>query len=272
MSRLRERFTGLREQGRTALVPYLMAGDPSAGATPALMHAMVAAGADVIELGMPFSDPVADGPVIQAACERALAGGMTLAGVLEIVRGFRRQDPDTPVVLMGYTNPVERMGYERFARAAADAGADGVLTVDLPAAEGREFLGLLRDAGLDPIFLVAPTTSPARIGEVCAAASGFVYYVSLKGVTGAASLDVDEVAHRLEPLREATDLPVGVGFGIRDADAAARVARVADAVVVGSAVVRRIADSGGDVERARTSVTALLGAMRRAIDESRTTA
>lgn len=272
MSRIPERFARLHQQGRAALVPYLMAGDPSPAATPALMHAMVDAGADLIELGMPFSDPVADGPVIQAACERALAGGMTLTGVLEIMRRFRQRDADTPVLLMGYTNPIERMGYERFARAAAEAGADGVLTVDLPAAEGREFLELLRGAGLDPIFLVAPTTPPARIREICAAASGFVYYVSLKGVTGAASLDVDEVARRLEPLRGATDLPVGVGFGIRDADAAARVARVADAVVVGSAVVRRIADSGGDLERARASLTTLLGSMRRAIDQIRMTA
>jgi len=272
MSRIQGRFARLHQQGRAALVPYLMAGDPSATATPALMHAMVNAGADLIELGMPFSDPVADGPVIQAACERALAGGMTLSGVLEIMRRFRQRDADTPVLLMGYTNPIERMGYERFARAAADAGADGVLTVDLPAAEGREFLDLLRGTGLDPIFLVAPTTPPARIREICAAASGFVYYVSLKGVTGAASLDVDEVARRLAPLREITDLPVGVGFGIRDADAAARVARVADAVVVGSAVVHCIADRDADVERARASVTTLLGAMRRAIDETRMTA
>ncbi len=272
MSRIQARFRDLRQQGRAALVPYLMAGDPAPEVTLGLMQAAVGAGADILELGMPFSDPVADGPVIQAAGERALAGGMTLVGVLELVRRFRTRDRDTPVVLMGYVNPIERMGYARFARAAASAGADAVLTVDLPVEEAGEFPRLLREVGLDPIYLIAPTSSAERIRNVCAAASGFVYYVSLKGVTGAASLDIEEVTRRLRPVRAATDLPVGVGFGIRDAGAAARVARVADAVVVGSAVVRRIADGGHDTAAGQREVTELLAHMRQAMDDSRETA
>lgn len=268
MSRIKTRFETLRAQGRKALIPYVTAGDPNPEVTVPLMHALVAAGADIIELGVPFSDPMADGPVIQAACERALAHHVSLRRVLEMVRAFRSQDRDTPVVLMGYLNPVEAMSYEAFAAAAAEAGVDGVLTVDLPPEEADVPLAAFRAHGLDPIFLLAPTSSAERIQKVCAAASGFVYYVSLKGVTGSAALDTDAVAAKVAEIRRITDLPVGVGFGIRDADSAARVAAVADAVVVGSAVVTRVAEFGEQPERIKAELGALLGGMRDAMDRN----
>ncbi len=271
MSRIETRFRHLRDQGRTALVPYVTAGDPDPDFTVPLMHAMVAAGADLIELGVPFSDPMADGPVIQAACERALAHRVNLRQVLAMVRRFRAQDPHTPVVLMGYLNPVEAMGYEAFAAAAAEAGVDGVLTVDLPPEEGEALWEALDAHGLDPIFLLAPTTSDARVQALVGRARGFLYYVSLKGVTGAAHLDLAAVAERIRALRAFTALPLGVGFGIRDAEAAARVARFADAVVVGSALVRQIERHLGHRDETLEAVTGLLRAMRRAMDaEERT--
>lgn len=265
MSRIARRFEALRTAGRKALVPYITAGDPRPDNTVPLMHAMVQAGADIIELGVPFSDPMADGPVVQQACERALRHHVNLRGVLDMVREFRARDDDTPVVLMGYLNPVEIMGYEAFAEAAASAGVDGLLTVDLPPEEGHDLVEALRGHGIDPIFLLAPTSNEARIRRICAAASGFVYYVSLKGVTGAATLDVDEVARKVTAIRAHTDLPVGVGFGIRDADSAARVAEVADAVVVGSALVRRIAEHEDDPEAGRRAVCEVLAGMRKAM-------
>lgn len=269
MSRLARRFQDLSGQGRTALVPYLMAGDPEPEVTVELMHAMVDAGADIIELGMPFSDPIADGPVIQQAAERALSAGMTLGGVTDMVARFREKDSATPVIVMGYLNPVERMGGERFVENAARAGVDGVLIVDLPPEEAGPIAPLLRDAGLDPIFLVSPTTEDHRLRTLCREASGFVYYVSLKGVTGAGGLDLDSVAERLALIRAETDLPVGVGFGVRDAETARRVAGLADAVVVGSAVVQRIADWAQQPEHARDEVMTLLGELRSALDEGR---
>ncbi len=269
MSRIAGMFARLRRDGRCALIPYFTAGDPDPEATVPVMHAAVAAGADLIELGVPFSDPMADGPVIQAACERALAHHTTLTRVLEMVARFRETDPDTPVVLMGYLNPVEAMGYGCFATAAGQAGVDGVLTVDMPPEESAALEQALAEQGLDPIFLIAPTTSPARISRICASARGFVYYVSLKGVTGAANLDVDAVAHKLREIRAVTDLPVGVGFGIRDAADAARIAALADAVVVGSALVRRVGSHAGDPQGAVREVSALLADMRRAMDRVR---
>lgn len=266
MSRISQRMQQLRDAGRTALVPYVMAGDPAFDETVGLMQAMVAAGADMIELGVPFSDPMADGPVIQKAAERALAGGMSLRRVLDIVQDFRRSDDTTPVVLMGYLNPVERMGYEHFVAAAGQAGVDGVLTVDLPPEEAEDLVRELRAADMDPIFLLSPTTTDMRMRAVCEAASGFVYYVSLKGVTGAASLDAREVGQRLQAIRRVTELPVGVGFGISDAPTAARMAAVADAVVVGSALVRRMAAHGDDPARMRQEVAELLAQMRQAMD------
>ncbi len=267
MSRIQARCAQLREAGSTALIPYITAGDPSPAATVPLLHALVNGGADIIELGVPFSDPMADGPVIQAACERALAHHVSLQQVLDMVREFRAQDSVTPVVLMGYLNPVEVMGYERFAAAAAAAGVDGVLSVDLPPEEGHDLLTALRAHGLDPIFLLAPTSTPERVRTICAAASGFVYYVSLKGVTGAATLDVAAVADKVRMIRAHTDLPIGVGFGIRDGASAARVAQVADAVVVGSALVQRIADSAAQGQDINAAAAALIGDMRRAMDE-----
>jgi tryptophan synthase alpha chain len=269
MSRIETRFAALRKAGRKALIPYVTAGDPQPDVTVPLMHAMVAAGADILELGVPFSDPMADGPVIQAACERALVHHVNLKQVLEMVGAFRQRDNDTPVVLMGYLNPIEVMGYQAFAEAAQAHGVDGALTVDLPPEEAEALSRALRAVDIDPIFLLAPTSTPARIGKICAAASGFVYYVSLKGVTGSASLDTDAVAAKLTEIRAVTDLPVGVGFGIKDADSAARVAAIADAVVVGSALVRRIAENAGDPQRILSTVAALLTAMRTRMDEEK---
>jgi tryptophan synthase alpha chain len=266
MSRIQQRFEQLRAEGRKALIPFVTAGDPNPETTVPLMHALVEAGCDIIELGVPFSDPMADGPVIQHASERALAHHVSLRRVLEMVREFRRSDGQTPVVLMGYLNPIEVMGYQTFADAAAESGVDGVLTVDLPPEEAEAFLATLRPHGLDAIFLVAPTTGPERLKSVCAVASGFVYYISVKGVTGAAQLDVKEIATKVGQVRAATDLPVGVGFGIKDGESAAAVAAVADAVIVGSALVRRIEGLQAQPERIPEEVKAFVGELRRAID------
>jgi tryptophan synthase alpha chain len=221
---------------------------------------------------VPFSDPSADGPVIQAACERALAAGTRLQDVLAMVREFRERDAATPVVLMGYLNPVEAMGAEAFAAEAAAAGVDGVLTVDMPPEEAEPLAGLLEARGLDPIFLLAPTSDEARARRICETASGFVYYVSLKGVTGAASLDLDEVRDRLTLLRRTTRLPLGVGFGVRDAVTAAQLANMADAVIVGSAVVSRIAEHGDDAGARLTAVSDFVAELRRAMDKARAAA
>lgn len=269
MSRLAQRFAELKRARRTALIPYITAGDPDKTATVPVMHALTAAGADVLELGVPFSDPSADGPVIQAAHERALAAGTTLMDVLGLVREFRREDDRTPVVLMGYLNPVEAMGAERFATAAAEAGVDGVLTVDMPPEEAEPLAGLLRDRGIDPIFLLAPTTDTERVRRISETASGFVYYVSLKGVTGAANLDLAAVRQRVTALRRTTMLPVGVGFGVRDAASAAALAEMADAVIVGSALVGRIAEHRGDRPAMIAAVQGFAAELRRAMDAAR---
>lgn len=229
-----------RRAGRTALIPYITAGDPSVAATPRLMHALVEAGADVVELGVPFSDPMADGPVIQRAGDRAIARGVGLRQVLEMVAEFRRGDTRTPVVLMGYANPIERMGQLEFVAAAREAGVDGVLVVDYPPEEIGEFATALGAAGIAPIFLLAPTSSEERIKNVARVARGYVYYVSLKGVTGAGHLDCDDVARHVAEIRRHVSLPVGVGFGIRDAQSARRLAGVADAVVIGSKLIETI--------------------------------
>lgn len=271
MSRIAKRFAETRAAGRAALIPYITAGDPAPNVTVPLLHDLVAAGADLLEIGVPFSDPMADGPVIQLACERALAHGTSLRDVLAMVQEFRLQDPHTPVVLMGYLNPVERMGAAAFADAAATAGVDGVLLVDLPPEEGLELTGLMQRAGMDIIFLIAPTTSSARLQSVTAAASGFIYYVSLKGVTGSQSLDPAELDARLSAIRACTDLPLGVGFGIRDAPTAAAVARVADAVVVGSAIVRLAEQFPGEPEAFRSAAAAVIRDMRTAMDAARST-
>jgi tryptophan synthase alpha chain len=269
VSRIAKRFAETRASGRAALIPYVTAGDPEPGVTVALMHDLVAAGADLLELGVPFSDPMADGPVIQLACERALAHGTSLRDVLRMVQEFRDTDQETPVILMGYLNPVERMGAEVFVEAAGAAGVDGVLMVDLPPEESGELAAMLERLGIDPIFLVAPTTSAARLQHAAAAARGFIYYVSLKGVTGSQSLDPAELGARLGVIRAVTDLPLGVGFGIRDARTAASVARVADAVVVGSAFVRMVEQFPGAPDRFRAAASALAREMRSAMDAAR---
>lgn len=266
MSRIAQRFADLKAQGRKALIPFVTAGDPNPEVTVPLMHAMVEAGADLLELGVPFSDPMAEGPTIQKACERALVHGTSLRDVLAMVKQFRQQDADTPVVLMGYMNPVEIMGYERFASEAAAAGVDGLLTVDMPPEEAGHLLDTLAKAKIDPIFLLAPTTVDERIAHICAAGRGFVYYVSLKGVTGAANLDVAAVESKVAQIRKHTDLPISVGFGISDADAAKCVSDVSDAVVVGSAVVKRVGENADQPEKINEAVCGLLRDMRAAMD------
>ncbi|RNE88702.1 tryptophan synthase subunit alpha [Marichromatium sp. AB31] len=266
MSRISTRFEQLRAAHRTALIPFITAGDPRPETTVELMHAMVAAGADLIELGVPFSDPIADGPVIQRATERALARGVSLSEVLEMVRQFRERDADTPVVAMGYLNPIEVMGYGRFARAAAAAGLDGALIVDVPPEEGHELVQALRTESVDLVYLLAPTSTERRISRIGEVASGFVYYVSVKGVTGAANLDVDEVAAKVETIRARIPLPVGVGFGIKDGETAARVAAVADAVIVGSAIVKQIEALAETPEAIAPTIGDFIAELRGAID------
>ncbi|MGA9396269.1 MAG: tryptophan synthase subunit alpha [Azonexus sp.] len=265
MSRIKSAFERLNGEGRKALIPFITAGDPDAALTLPLMHTLVEAGADVIELGVPFSDPMADGPTIQRASERALAKGMTLRKVLQLVVDFRKDDARTPVVLMGYANPIEAMGLEKFAAAAAQAGVDGVLVVDYPPEEAATFGAAMKAHGMDPIFLLAPTSTATRIEQVAEVASGYVYYVSLAGVTGSGALNVDAVAERLPLIREKTGLPVGVGFGIRDAATAARIAGIADAVVVGSRIIEEIEQS--TAEAACANVRALVADIRRGVDE-----
>jgi len=266
MSRIKNCFESLKAQNKKALIPYITAGDPDPGDTVALAHALVESGANIIELGVPFSDPMADGPVIQRASERALAHHVSLHQVLDMVQEFRENDNDTPVVLMGYLNPVEVMGYETFAKAAADVGVDGVLTVDMPPEEAEDLGQALMDNGVDPIYLMAPTTSEERIQKICDAARGYVYYVSLKGVTGAASLNVQSVAEKMQQIRAKTSLPIGVGFGIKDASTAAKIAAVADAVVVGSALIQKIEQHMANRSQMMEQVATLIGSMRVAMD------
>ena len=240
MSRLTELFSRLKRQQKRALIPYVVAGDPSPSGTVQLLHRLVAAGADVLEVGVPFSDPMSEGLVIQLGHERALANGINLRAVLDLVREFRRDNTETPVVLMGYANPIERFGYDAFAEASADAGVDGLITVDLPPEEVERLDSALMRVDIDNILLISPTTANERIKTIVGRARGFIYYVAVKGVTGSGQLDVDEVAERVAVIRGLTDLPIAVGFGIKDAESAQRVAGVADAVVVGSALINEM--------------------------------
>jgi tryptophan synthase alpha chain len=265
MSRIAATFDALKRDKRKALIPYICAGDPFPGATVEVMLALAKAGADIIELGVPFSDPMADGPVIQKASERALARGIGLTQVLACVRGFRAEDHHTPVVLMGYANPIERYGVLRFIADAKDAGVDGVLVVDYPPEEAEAFAAPLKAAGLDPIFLLAPTSTDARMAAVGRIASGYVYYVSLKGVTGAGHLDTDAVAAMLPRIRAQVSVPVGVGFGIRDAATARAIARVADAVVIGSRLVQIMETQTRDT--VASAAAAFITEMRAALDQ-----
>ncbi|MDP1665706.1 MAG: tryptophan synthase subunit alpha [Methylobacter sp.] len=266
MSRLAATFEELSKTGRKALIPFVTAGDPRPDFTLPLMHAMVEAGADVIELGVPFSDPMADGPVIQRASERALDHKMSLRRTLAIAAEFRKTNQQTPVVLMGYVNPIEAMGYEDFANAAQRAEIDGVLTVDLPPEEADECVALLKARGIDPIFLLAPNSTDERIKKMDAAGSGYLYYVSLKGVTGAGHLNTADVETKLNQIRASTHLPVAIGFGVKDAQTAKTVANLGDGVVIGSALISKIEANQDDPERAKREIVELLGAMRQAID------
>src|SRR3990172_5982617 len=266
MNRITGCFNELRRQGKKALIPFITAGDPHPDATLPLMHALVRGGADLVELGVPFSDPMADGPVIQRSSERALKHGTSLRDVLNIVAEFRKTDGTTPVILMGYLNPIEVMGYAAFARRADETGVDGVLVVDLPPEEADALQAELRSRDLSQIFLLSPTTRAVRLEQICAKASGFLYYVSLKGVTGSNRLNVDDVAKKISHIRSKTGLPVGVGFGIKDAATARAVAGFSDAVIVGSALVERIAQLGEHKDRLIEDVTVYLPELRTAID------
>lgn len=265
MSRIQSKFEALKQQGRKALIPFVTAGDQNPKMTVPLMHALVQAGADVIELGVPFSDPMADGPVIQRASERALKHHVGLRDVLQMVVDFRSKDSTTPVVLMGYGNPIEAMGWEKFATRCAEVGVDGVLTVDFPPEESHEAFEHLQAHGIDPIFLIAPTTNEARIELVAKLARGYVYYVSLKGVTGAGNLDLSAIAQKIPQLRKHISIPIGVGFGIRDAATARAVSELCDGVVVGSRIVQEIENS--NEQQVLENVSRLVKELRIAIDK-----
>jgi len=264
--RLSNCFIQLKESGKKALIPYITAGDSNPSITVPLMHKMVEVGADIIELGIPFSDPMADGPTIQLACERALVHHTSLRDVIKMVAEFRKTDKTTPVILMGYLNPVEAMGYTQFAEAASAVGIDGLLTVDLPPEEAEQLVSILKSNEIDPIFLLSPTTTPKRIQKIADAASGYLYYVSLKGVTGSAALNVEEVAEKVAAIKAISSLPVGVGFGIKDADSASSVATVSDGVIVGSAIVKIIENNPDDADTILREIGELLSSMRTAMD------
>jgi len=267
MSRITATFAQLANDGRKALIPFITAGDPHPEFTLPLMHALVDAGADVIELGVPFSDPMADGPVIQRASERALAHKMSLRKTLAIAAEFRLTDQKTPLVLMGYLNPIEAMGYEEFANAAHRADIDGVLTVDLPPEEGEQCAILLKEREVDTIFLLAPNSTEERIQKMAALGSGYLYYVSLKGVTGAGHLNAADVEAKLKQIKSITSLPVGIGFGVKDAETAKIIAALGDGVVVGSALISKIENNLDDLECAKLEIINLLSAMRQTMDE-----
>lgn len=267
MSRLSQCFATLKNEKRKALITYIVNGDPTPDMTLQAMHELVAAGADIIEVGVPFSDPMAEGPVIQRGHERALIHNTSLRSTLALVEEFRKNDTSTPVVLMGYANPIERMGYKAFSQGALSAGVDGLLTVDLPPEESVELHQLLREQGLECIYLVAPTSSSARIKHVAELAGGFIYYVSLKGVTGAGNLDVASVEHKLSQIREHSELPIAVGFGIKDGPSAKAVGRFADGVVVGSALVEIMGDESLSAEQMLAKLGGKVTSIRTAIDE-----
>lgn len=266
MSRLQNCFDALKQAQKKALIPYLTAGDPNIDASLSFVHALVDAGADIIELGVPFSDPMADGPTIQLACERALAENTSLKDVLNLVAEFRQTNQETPVVLMGYLNPVEAMGYECFAKNAEQAGVDAVLLVDLPPEEALEVEPLFRKHNLDMIYLIAPTTTDERIEKMAKVGSGYVYYVSIKGVTGSAQIDFAEVEQNIKRIRNKIDLPVGVGFGIHNGETAAAVGQFADGVIVGSALIKCIEQNLDELPKAKANMQALITEMRQSLD------
>jgi tryptophan synthase alpha chain len=265
MSRIKSTLAALAEKNRKGLIPFITAGDPAPELTVPLLHALVAGGADIIELGVPFSDPMADGPVIQRASERALANGVGIRQVLQFVQEFRATNQTTPIVLMGYANPIEHMGVQAFIAAAKQAGVDGVLVVDYPPEECQEFVAAMKENGLDPIFLLAPTSTEERIEQVGKIASGYVYYVSLKGVTGSGHLDLDAVASKMPVLKKHIQVPVGVGFGIRDGATAKAIASVSDAVVIGSRIIQELENTPR--EQAVQAVQTFIAGIRKALDE-----
>lgn len=264
--RIAQRFAQLKQQNRKALIPYITGGDSNPSITVPLMHRLVESGADMIELGVPFSDPMADGPTIQLACERALKHHTSLHDVLDMAAEFRKSNSDTPLILMGYLNPIEAIGYENFIKDATTAGIDGAIIVDLPPEEGHDLLELMQNSAIDPIFLLSPTTSDERVELIADAASGFLYYVSLKGVTGSSALNVDEVAERISFIKSKTDLPVCVGFGIKDAQSAKAVSSVSDGVIVGSALVKIIEQHPDNSDTILNRIGELVAAMRQAMD------
>ncbi|MFZ6871006.1 tryptophan synthase subunit alpha [Undibacterium sp. Di27W] len=265
MSRIQNTMAALAASNKKGLIPFITAGDPAPELTVPLMHALVEGGADIIELGVPFSDPMADGPVIQRASERALQFGVGLRDVLQFVREFRQSNQKTPVVLMGYANPIERMGQDAFIAKAAENGVDGVLVVDYPPEECEEFVSKMQQQGMDTIFLLAPTSTDERIAQVGKIASGYVYYVSLKGVTGSGALDLDAVAAMIPRIKKHVSVPVGVGFGIRDGATAKAISTVSDAVVIGSRIIQELENNPS--ENAVAAVKSFISGVRQALDE-----
>ena len=267
MSRIQNYFKSLKESNKKALIPFITAGDPHPSETVKLMHALVTSGADMIELGIPFSDPIADGPVIQRASERALKNSVGITSTIKLAAEFRKENKDTPVILMGYANPIEAIGIDNFIDLINDAGVDGVITVDYPPEESSVFVSKLRKYDIDSIFLLSPTTDDDRIKLIVDQASGFLYYVSLKGVTGSANIDIQQVADRVKNIQKHTDLPIAVGFGVRDAKTANEVALVSDAVVIGSRIVREIEDA--DPDNLIPKINSLMTEIKSAIDSKR---
>ncbi len=266
MSRIKQVLSDLETIGKKALIPYITGGDPEPGLTVDIMHTLVDAGSDIIELGVPFSDPMADGPVIQLACERALKHHVSLNDIFSMVKEFRKTNQNTPVVLMGYLNPLEKKGYEKFAKEAAEAGVDGALIVDLPPEEADTLVPFLKQYGLDSIFLIAPTTTDSRIDYICEHSTGYVYYVSVKGVTGSAAISSKDVSEKVALIHKNNQIPVGVGFGIRDAASAAEISKSANGVIVGSVIVNLIAENQDNPEKLKYEVKALVSSMRKAMD------
>tara|TARA_B100000767_G_scaffold79504_2_gene76206 strand:- start:2851 stop:3678 length:828 start_codon:yes stop_codon:yes gene_type:complete len=267
LSRISKKFKNLKSENKTCLISYITAGDPSISDSLSIMNTLVNSGTDIIELGVPFSDPMADGPTIQRACERALSQNTSCVDIFELVKKFRKDNNDIPIVLMGYLNPIERMGYELFAKLANEAGVDAVLVVDLPHEEAKELITIFKKYNLESIFLIAPNTKIARIKEISKYASGFLYYVSLKGVTGAATLDVEKTTEQLKFIKEAIELPLAVGFGIKDVETAKILSNTADAIVIGSAIVNIIEKEQDNKSKANNDIMKLMNPIRLKLDE-----
>ena len=262
MTRIKKKFNDLKKLNKTCLISYITAGDPSINYSLSIMNTLVESGTDIIELGVPFSDPMADGPTIQRACERALKQNVSCSDIFSLVENFRKQNTDTPIVLMGYLNPIERMGYDLFAKKANEAGVDAILVVDLPHEEAKDVVSIFKKNNLESIFLVAPNTNADRIKKILEYASGFLYYVSLKGVTGASSLNINKTLEKLEDIKNSVDIPLAVGFGIKDANTAELLSKNADAIVIGSAIVNIIEKSQNDKVQVNNDIMDLLNPIR----------